>query len=448
MFISKDINQKKILEFVEKFKEVGSLQQFGIYHNDELKIKFSINPYLESDSKQLFSVSKSFTSMAIGKAIDNGLLDIHDKVIKFFSVPNPSERLAKMEIFHLITMTTGHDRCVMPLIGTTNDPVRAFFNLDIPYEPGTYFAYNSAASLILSVIINKVTGMSVNEYIKDVYDALNIDDHYFESIEGISMGATGLHLNIDALLSFGQFLLHEGNVNGKQIISKEYIKAATSKQVSNDLNGTLDWTKGYGYHIWRGEEGYRCDGAFGQLIMVLPKKNMVIACQACVNNMQDEVNLIKDLIRNLYGEDEVLNLEAQINNVYKIEKTNEFIGDLIIELEANKLDLNSIKISSSSGRVNLHFDGKYSFEISAGNGYYIKNSFYAVGIKRKLSDIMPSFYEESVVSCYYLFQDNRLEIVMKNHNTPLIQSIIIDYDTDCKVMINEKIFGGNLIINN
>ena len=120
MFISKGINQKKLLEFVSNFKKIGSLQQFGVIHNNELKVKFSVEPYDVNDIKQLFSVSKTFTSIAIGKAIDNGLLNIHDKVIKFFPCDNPSEYLSKMEIFHLITMTTGHDHCVMPDIASSN----------------------------------------------------------------------------------------------------------------------------------------------------------------------------------------------------------------------------------------------------------------------------------------------------------------------------------------
>ena len=442
MYFSSDINQKKIYEFVKKFKKIGHLQQFGIVKDNELKVKFAINPYEESDIKQLFSCSKSFTSMAIGKAIDNGLLDIHDKVIKFFPVINPSKRLAKMEVFHLITMTTGHDKCVMPIIGASDNPVKTFLELDIPFEPGTKFVYNSGASLILSVIINVVTGMSVDEYLSDFYDALGIKQHYYESINGISFGGAGLHLNIDGLLSFGKFLLNEGMVDGKQIISKKYIKEATSLEVYND-NSTKDWICGYGYHFWQSREGYRADGAYGQFVLVFPKRNMSVCIQACVDSMQDEIDLVYELIDDLFGSDDILFLEDKINAIYKISKSNDYKKDVDIKLLDNSLNLEGVKIRCIDDYLKIDFSGSNGFSFTCGNGYYMKSSFKALGIKRKLSDMMPVYYEESIVSCYYLYENQRLEVVMKNHNTPLIQSIVFEFnDNECNVLVNGKVLVG------
>ena len=58
MFFNKNVNQKAILDFVTKFKEIGNLQQFAILHNDELQVRFAVHPYETSDVKQLFSISK------------------------------------------------------------------------------------------------------------------------------------------------------------------------------------------------------------------------------------------------------------------------------------------------------------------------------------------------------------------------------------------------------
>ena len=63
-----------------------------------------------------------------------------------------------------------------------------------------------------------------------------------------------------------------------------------------------------------GKEGFRCDGAYGQVVMVLPEKNIVIACQSDVTGMQAEVDLIYELINNLYSDDNVSNLEDEIND--------------------------------------------------------------------------------------------------------------------------------------
>ena len=349
MIISKNINQKALYEFVKKFKELGYLQQMGIIHKDELIMKFSIEPYEVTDVKQLFSISKTFTSMAIGLAIAEGRMGLHDKVVNYFRPLIEGEvnpRLAKMEVYHLLTMTTGHDSCVMGKIGPTPNPVKAFLELPLQHEPGTYFAYNTGASLILAVIIKMVTGKEIDEYLKPMLEALEIHESYFEKIGGNCLGGVGTHVDIQALLNFGSMLLHNGEFKGKQVVPADYVKLATSKCVENPYNGTPDWTSGYGLHLWMGQVGYRCDGAYGQLIIVLPESEMVVAVQACVNNMQEEVNLVMELVNNLYGEQGVDNLEEAINNVYEIESTNYF--DKIVSY---KLEKNSFNAESMNGYI-------------------------------------------------------------------------------------------------
>ena len=431
MIISKNINQKALYEFVKKFKELGYLQQMGIIHKDELIMKFSIEPYEVTDVKQLFSISKTFTSMAIGLAISEGRMGLHDKVVNYFRPLIEGEvnpRLAKMEVYHLLTMTTGHDSCVMGKIGPTPNPVKAFLELPLQHEPGTYFAYNTGASLILAVIIKMVTGKEIDEYLKPMLEALEIHESYFEKIGGNCLGGVGTHVDIQALLNFGSMLLHNGEFKGKQVVPADYVKLATSKCVENPHNGTPDWTSGYGLHLWMGQVGFRCDGAYGQLIIVLPDREMIVAVQAKVDNMQKEVDLVMELVNKLFEENEVKDIKNKINDVYKIEKTNDFKQELSIDLEPNILNVEGLEIIGNGEKVSLEFKGKNAFKIEAANGDYIKNSFWATGIKAKISGMMPFMYEESVCSCYYKYNNNILEVVMKNHNTPLPQSIIVNLE--------------------
>lgn len=431
MILNKNINQKALYEFVKKFKELGYLQQMGIIHKDELILKFSVKPYELTDVKQLFSISKTFTSMAIGLAIAEGKMNLHDKVVDYFRPLIEGEinpRLAKMEVYHLLTMTTGHDSCVMHKIGPTPNPVKTFLELPLQYEPGAYFAYNTGASLILAVIIKMVTGKELDEYLAPMLEVLEIKNSYFEKIGGNCLGGVGTHVDIQALLNFGSMLLHNGEFNGKQVVPADYVKLATSKCVENPHNGTPDWTSGYGLHLWMGQEGYRCDGAYGQLIIVLPDRDMVIAVQAKVDNMQKEVDLVMELVNQLFEANEVEDLENKINDVYKIENTNDFKQELSFNLNTNILNLGELLVHGNGKSVVLEFKGKSNFRIEAGNGYYIKNSFWATGVKAKISGMMPFMYEESVCSCYYKYENDILEVVMKNHNTPLLQSVIIDFN--------------------
>lgn len=447
MFFNKNVNQKSVLDFVEKFKEIGYLQQIAIMHNDELQVKFAVHPYETTDVKQLFSISKTFTSLAVGKAVEEGRLNLHAKVIDFFRGMLPPNiavdpKLEKMEVYHLLTMTTGHSSCTMGQIAGSN-PILAFLTLPLPHEPGTYFAYNTGASLILAVILNIVTGKALDEYLDPLLKKMDITDYYLEKIMGNCLGGVGQHVNIDALISLGSLLLHKGMYKGEQLINKEYVELATSNLVDNSHNGTPDWTCGYGLHLWMSQDGFRADGAYGQLCMVIPEKNMVVAVQANVNNMQKEMDLVRELIDNLYGEAKIENIEQCINDVYSITKSNPLPFDKKeICLESNVLGINNIIIEQIKDKISLTFKGKDYFVIEAGNGYYIKSRFFATGIKVK-HGMMPPFKEESIVSSHFIYDDNKLEVISKNHNTPLLQSFIFEFNGDeCNMVINNKRIGG------
>ena len=135
-----------------------------------------------------------------------------------------------------------------------------------------------------------------------------------------------------------------------------------------------------------------------------------------------------ELVNKLFEENEVKDIKNKINDVYKIEKTNDFKQELSIDLEPNILNVEGLEIIGNGEKVSLEFRGKNAFKIEAANGDYIKNSFWATGIKAKISGMMPFMYEESVCSCYYKYNNNILEVVMKNHNTPLPQSIIVNLE--------------------
>ena len=431
MILNKNVNQKALYEFVQKFKKIGHLQQMGIIHKGEEILKFSIKPYEITDSKQLFSISKTFTSMAIGLAIEEGKIGLHDKVIDYFRgmpLENVSPYLEKMEIYHLLNMTTGHDECVMYKIGPTPNPIKAFLELPIQYEPGTHFAYNTAASLMLAAIHKIATGMDLDEYLKPMLEALEIKDYYFEKIGGLCLGGVGTHVNIDALLNFGSMLLNKGMFKGKQVVPAKYVEMATTKQIDSIFNGTPDWTCGYGLHLWMGQEGFRCDGAFGQLIICLPDRQMVIAVQSHVYTMQEEVDFVMEFVNKLYETSVVEDLENKINEIYKIEKTTPFEQECKFIVEPNILKIDEIHIIPNVNSITIEFNGDNAFKLEAGNGEYCESRFWASSVKKKLDGMMPFMYEESIVSSYYKYEQNTLDIVMKNRNTPLIQNIVIDVD--------------------
>jgi CubicO group peptidase (beta-lactamase class C family) len=261
----------------------------------------------------MHSVSKTFTSMAVGFAIAEGKLHLDDKVISFFPDKLPAEvsdNLKKLEIRHLLTMNSGHDTDPTQAVRNgKEDWVKAFLATPITHEPGTYFVYNSVGTYVLSAIVQKVTGQKVFDYLQTrLFEPLGIDGiHWEESPQGINCGGWGLYLKTEDMAKMGQFILQKGKWNGKQLIPASWIEQMTTKHVESCPAGirpeevaargmtkeNSDWVQGYCYQMWRcRNDAVRADGANGQYIIVLPKKNAVIVTTAKVGNMQEEINLL------------------------------------------------------------------------------------------------------------------------------------------------------------
>ena len=258
----------------------------------------------------LNSVSKTFTATAIGFAVSEGKLKVTDKVISFFPDKLPaevSENLKKMEIRHLLTMTTGHDKTVnVRNLTDKEDWVATFLAAPVQHEPGTFYAYNTLGTYMLSAIVQKVTGQKVIDYLYPrFFRPLGIvGATWDESPQGINQGGWGLYLKTEDLAKVGQFFLQRGQWNGEQLLPTSWIDEAMAKQTDccpthmrfdniteNPKNS--DWLQGYGYQMWRcRHNGVRADGAAGQYIIILPELNTVIATTAQIDDMQAEINLI------------------------------------------------------------------------------------------------------------------------------------------------------------
>lgn len=239
----------------------------------------------------LYSVSKTFTSMAVGIAISEGYFKISDYVIDFFTnIPQEriSEYLKKMTVHDLLCMGTGHAEC--PVVkadwesGEEWDITKLFFDEPIVFEPGTHFTYDNGATYMLSKIISITTGTNLDNYLNEkVFKHLDIPKPKWDTCpKGIPQGFSGLYLTAEQLSRFGQLILDKGVWKGKQLIPSSYIKQATSVQIkTNDFNpyfATSDNHQGYGYQIWMNSyaNSYRMDGLYGQYVVIIPDKNAVI----------------------------------------------------------------------------------------------------------------------------------------------------------------------------
>ena len=293
------ISSAGILDFIETADRlVNSIHSFILVRHGQVVTEAWWNPESADKPHVLWSLSKSFTSTAIGLAVAEGKLTIDDPVLKFFpdlAPEEPSANLKAMRVRDLLTMSTGHQDEVN--LKKETEWTRAFLAQPVPHKPGTHFKYNTPATYMQSAIVQKVTGQTVLDYLKPrLFEPLGIDEPKWDSSpEGVSLGGYGLFLRTEDIAKFGQLFLQKGSWQGKQIVPEKWIEQATSKQVSNGSDPSKDWDQGYGFQFWRcRHDAFRGDGKDGQFCVVLPKLDAVIAITSNTGDLQAELNIVWD----------------------------------------------------------------------------------------------------------------------------------------------------------
>lgn len=263
-------------------------------------------PYASHKPHTLFSVSKTLTALAVGFAIQDGCLGMDDCVVSYFRDLLPAktcENMEKTTIRHLMTMSTGfaadpHDfnwprdtdvlatgpHCYYNGIEThTIDWAKNFFNHYVPFEPGKRFMYCTHASYMLAVLVQRATGQTAHDYLKDrLFEPLGIAGTSWEKCpQGYNVGGWGLMMKLEDLAKIGLFLLHSGQWQGKQLLDAQWVYEATTPQVLLGEHHRQDSNinfLGYGYQLWVDSRAgaFSARGAFGQGCLVLRQQDAVI----------------------------------------------------------------------------------------------------------------------------------------------------------------------------
>lgn len=256
-------------------------------------------PFDPHTPQALWSLSKSFTSCAIGLAQSEKLLNVRDCLIDFFPEYRScvqDEKMFKVTLQDLLTMRSGHDQCafVYATADSAGDWVRGFLSSPLKYEPGTCFVYNSCATYMLSAVIRRLTGLNVREYLMPrLFEPLGITPGVWETCPaGTDCGGVGFHLNIMDIAKFAQVVLDKGRWNGKQLLPADYLEEALLPHADNSMNALPDWKCGYGYQFWSSRYGKRGDGACGQYAIMLPEQDMAIAVLASMNAMHRVLEIL------------------------------------------------------------------------------------------------------------------------------------------------------------
>ena len=249
-------------------------------------------------------IAYGFLSCAVGFAVQEGLLSVQDKVVGFFQddelppVEARTERLLNLTVHDLLRMSSGFDNERVDRRNSDNW-ARDFLAIPQTWEPGSRFHYNSMNSYLLSVIVSRVTGEKVNDYLQPrLFTPLAIESHEWQqSPQGYNAGGWGMYITTESLAKISLFVLQKGVWNGKRLLDAAWFDEACSPQIMEYAGEDItpeeaavkyagdQWNMGYGYQFWMDDcGGCRLDGARGQFGIVMPDKNAVIATTADVRN--------------------------------------------------------------------------------------------------------------------------------------------------------------------
>ncbi len=288
------ISSEKVLEFLKNFEHYGMfLHSVVLIKGHEIFTEFYRKPFKKDELHRMYSISKSFVSIAIGILIDEGKVNLDDKILKFFPEyenVNTDEYFRNMTIEDMLRMATVFTG------GTTYSAkkpgylepnwVDTFFNVESSHPSGTIFNYDTSASYMLDVVVEKITGMPFLEFLKQralLKTEFSESARCLKAPEGYSWGGSAVLASSLDLARFARLIMDGGKWDGEQLLPASYIEKAISKNIDNGQEGFFSVTHGhgYGYQIWRTQDNtYSLLGMGHQLAVCMPEEDLLFICTA------------------------------------------------------------------------------------------------------------------------------------------------------------------------
>lgn len=283
---------------------------------NQLILEEYFGDYKVDTPHDLRSTSKSIRSLLLGIAMDQGFItDINDPISKYLKHPVPQKHLDarkdKITIRHLVTMSTGLDcndwdkksKGQEDKVYKKKDWLQYTLDLPMINEPGEVSNYCSMGVLLLSEIISQTSGLTIDKFAERyLFGPLGIDNVQWghTSNKLVIPSAKRIYMTPRDMAKIGQLVLQKGSWMGKQIVSEQWIAAATTPKtkITGIDYGYLWWNIPFPYH-GKALISKTATGNGGQYIMVIPELDMVAVFTGGAYNSQEDklaFAIVKDII--------------------------------------------------------------------------------------------------------------------------------------------------------
>ncbi|MBQ9756284.1 MAG: serine hydrolase, partial [Clostridia bacterium] len=284
------LESKRISTFIKHLKDrKTNLHSFMMVRDGKILAEAYCKPFNKDFMHRLYSSSKTFVSVAIGKLIGEGKIKLEDKIMDLLpQYANDAQHKWMKEC-------TVEDALMMsvPMLTDTyfardykewawtfmNHPTRS----KALKPAGTIWNYNTSGTFILDVIVEEITGKTFLEYLRPEFDKIGVSKDIWcvKSPDGYAWGGSGVVCTLRDFAKFAELVLNKGNYKGEQLLPRWYMERATSKRICNLLDNhyTMLHNRGYGYQIWITEHGYALLGMGSEFAFCFPEKNFMFVCQ-------------------------------------------------------------------------------------------------------------------------------------------------------------------------
>ena len=308
---STGLSSQCIINFIHRLqKKQIPMHSILLLHRDKLIAEGYYAPYTADTMHRMFSISKSFTSIAIGLLEAEGQLSLSDKICDYFPEyvsENTHPWILEMTIQDMLMMRTCHAATTYK-INMQTDWVESFFKVSPTHPAGRLFHYDTSSAHTLCALVEKLAKTDMLSYLKKKLEPLGFskESYMLKDPFGVSMGGSGLVAKPLDILKFGYLLMHEGAIpvsgiscdeaDKIQLVPTEYIRKATANLTPTMMTAPLPSEAcGYGYQIWRNERGgYVCYGMGGQFVICLPEHDLICVTTADTQGMAGGNQLIYD----------------------------------------------------------------------------------------------------------------------------------------------------------
>jgi CubicO group peptidase (beta-lactamase class C family) len=235
--------------------------------------------------RDVFSVSKTVTSLAIGMLEGEGALSLGDPVLEH--LPELADTAAAgseaITVGHLLRMTAGNGyRWLDDDADHPGDPARDFFATPLVAEPGSTYHYAGANTYVLARLVHSITGADLRDFlVPRLFGPLGIrNPQWLRCPLGFPLGAIGLQLRTSEITRIAQLLLHQGTYGGHRLVPGDYIARMTAD--TTDTGRAEPDNRTYGLHVWlcARDKAWRMDGIYGQFGIVLPEHHACVSVTA------------------------------------------------------------------------------------------------------------------------------------------------------------------------